>query len=117
MWESRIEIMKSLSKTAASLLGCLAVPIAKHAANTTLLPDGVVVSENVGHSRSEGEILSTLGQPDDKVIVGGRFHRCQGVPRSGLARVNADGSLDAPVSLQDKSARQVYSRFYRAVRQ
>jgi uncharacterized delta-60 repeat protein len=33
-------------------------------------------------------------QPDGKVIIGGNFHAVNGVAREGLARLNADGSVD-----------------------
>ena len=34
-------------------------------------------------------------QPDGKILVGGQFNEIGGVPRNGLARLNADGTLDA----------------------
>ena len=33
-------------------------------------------------------------QPDDKLIVGGDLHFIDGVPRQGIARLNANGTLD-----------------------
>jgi uncharacterized delta-60 repeat protein len=36
-----------------------------------------------------------VGLPDGKALIGGRFRTVNGVPRSGIARLNADGSLDA----------------------
>ncbi len=33
-------------------------------------------------------------QPDGKIIIGGKFTSYNGVPRGGIARLNADGSLD-----------------------
>ncbi|MDW8216286.1 MAG: hypothetical protein RML57_01635 [Acidobacteriota bacterium] len=33
-------------------------------------------------------------QPDGKVVIGGRFTRVNGVARGGIARLNADGTLD-----------------------
>jgi len=39
--------------------------------------------------------IETLScQPDDKVIIGGTFTEVQGIPRRGMARLFADGSLD-----------------------
>lgn len=40
------------------------------------------------------EIWTMARQEDGRVIVGGNFSSLGGVPRAGLARVNADGSLD-----------------------
>src|ERR1044071_8576979 len=34
--------------------------------------------------------------PDDKILVGGAFGSVNGTLRTNLARLNADGSLDAP---------------------
>lgn len=39
------------------------------------------------------EVISP--QPDGKFLIGGRFTKVNGVERPGLARLNADGSLDA----------------------
>ena len=33
-------------------------------------------------------------QPDGKILIGGLFTTCNGVSRNGVARLNADGSLD-----------------------
>jgi uncharacterized delta-60 repeat protein len=41
-----------------------------------------------------GGISSVLPQPDGKILVGGAFTSVQGLTRNGLARLNADGSLD-----------------------
>ena len=39
-------------------------------------------------------VLATAVQPDGKIIIGGNFTSVLGVPRSNLARLNADGTLD-----------------------
>ncbi len=36
----------------------------------------------------------TLTQPDGKILIGGIFDNYDGVSRNGIARINADGSLD-----------------------
>ncbi|PYK97616.1 MAG: hypothetical protein DME19_15725, partial [Verrucomicrobia bacterium] len=55
----------------------------------------VVVPIRIG---SWGSIFSTVQsmavQPDGKVIVGGDFPEVNGVNRRGIARLNADGSID-----------------------
>jgi len=49
-------------------------------------------------------------QPDGKLIVGGDFQRVNGVPLSGICRLNPDGSLDASfnpgtgLALKDRNA-------------
>jgi uncharacterized delta-60 repeat protein len=39
-------------------------------------------------------MLSTAVQPDGKLLLGGQFSYVNGAPRTGLGRLNADGSLD-----------------------
>jgi uncharacterized delta-60 repeat protein len=40
-------------------------------------------------------VRATTVQPDGKVLIGGRFAQVLGVPRNSIARINADGTLDA----------------------
>jgi len=42
-----------------------------------------------------GPVLSLGWQPDGKVVVGGSFNSLSGVAANNLARLNADGSIDA----------------------
>ncbi|MDQ1247347.1 MAG: hypothetical protein QG597_1717, partial [Actinomycetota bacterium] len=41
-----------------------------------------------------GEVAAVVVQPDGKVLVGGAFSSFNGAPRRGIARLNADGTLD-----------------------
>src|SRR5262245_28315265 len=41
-----------------------------------------------------GRVRAVAIQPDGKVIIGGEFSAVGGTPRSHIARVNVDGSLD-----------------------
>lgn len=41
-----------------------------------------------------GWVWTTLIQPDGKIIVGGDFSFCNGVPKSRIVRLNQDGSID-----------------------
>lgn len=43
----------------------------------------------------DGPIEVIVVQTDGKILVGGAFLNCQGQPRKGIARLNANGSLDA----------------------
>jgi len=43
-------------------------------------------------------VASMLVQPDGKILIGGEFNSMLGQPRGRLARLNADGSLDATYS-------------------
>ena len=42
-----------------------------------------------------GEVSALVRQPDGKILVGGRFTSYNGVARAYVARLNADGTLDA----------------------
>lgn len=43
----------------------------------------------------DGPVEVMVVQPDGKILVGGAFLNFNGSPRKGIARLNADGSLDA----------------------
>ena len=42
----------------------------------------------------DGAVTALLAQPDGKLLVAGTFNTLQGQPRTGLGRLNPDGSLD-----------------------
>jgi uncharacterized delta-60 repeat protein len=44
-----------------------------------------------------GAVHAIVVQPDGKIVIGGTFSSVSGKNRSGIARVNPDGSVDAPV--------------------
>ena len=60
--------------------------------NTRLLPDGAI--DNTFDSPSVSGVKITVIQPDGKILIGGIFGQVNGVARSGIARLNADGTLD-----------------------
>ncbi|MGV3659986.1 MAG: choice-of-anchor D domain-containing protein [Prosthecobacter sp.] len=61
----------------------------------SLMP-GMVDTMDFGVTGNTGNRVNTaVQQLDGKVIIGGSFTMVQGVPRSGLARLNVDGTLDA----------------------
>ena len=41
------------------------------------------------------QVLAVAVQPDGRIVIGGNFDGFNGTARQGIARVNADGSLDA----------------------
>lgn len=54
--------------------------------------------ETPGFGKGEGvngTVLALIVQKDGKIVIGGSFTAVNGVPRQNLARLNADGSLDA----------------------
>src|SRR2546421_556581 len=42
-----------------------------------------------------GSVISIAVQADDKILIGGGFTLVNGAPRTNIARLNANGSLDA----------------------
>jgi uncharacterized delta-60 repeat protein len=51
-------------------------------------------SFNPGSGATINPVYSTVLQSDGKIIIGGAFSTYNGVSRNGIARLNADGSLD-----------------------
>ena len=52
-------------------------------------------------SGANGSVYALAVQPDGKIVVGGNFSTIFGQPRRSIARLNADGTLDAPVTAQN----------------
>lgn len=66
-------------------------------ATASLLPaEQVVVSKSAfgGGQGVNGSVAAVVIQPDGKIVIGGTFNAVNGVPRSNIARLNADGTLD-----------------------
>ena len=59
-----------------------------------LLPDGTVNQLFSSQSTFDGRIMSMVLLENGKILVGGDFLTCNGLKRTRLARLNADGSLD-----------------------
>ncbi len=84
----------------------------RNAAGTTvfslarLLPDGTLDetfqsfsqmdlrAELLDHSKTMGSLLAVRVLPDDRIYIGGFFSEVRGTVRFGVARLDADGSLD-----------------------
>ena len=47
-----------------------------------------------GNATPNGRVRATITQPDGKSVIGGEFNAVGGQVRNGIARLNADGSLD-----------------------
>jgi uncharacterized delta-60 repeat protein len=56
---------------------------------------------NATEPGANGNVYALAVQPDGKIVVGGNFNAIFGQPRRGIARLNADGSVDAPVTAQN----------------
>ena len=58
--------------------------------------DGMVDSDFLnGMQGVHGSVFAVAVQPDGRVLLGGAFNSINGAARSGIARLNSDGSLDA----------------------
>ncbi len=60
-------------------------------------PGDVDLSFNAGVITSQfaqNRLMAVAVQPDGKILIGGMFNVVAGVSRNGLARLNADGSVD-----------------------
>ncbi|VXA95453.1 conserved exported hypothetical protein [Flavobacterium sp. 9R] len=60
-----------------------------------ILPNGAVDTSFVTGSGASGLIEKVVLQPDGKIIIGGGFTSFNGVSVGKIARLNADGTLDA----------------------
>lgn len=59
-----------------------------------LLPDGQLDTTFDPGSGADDEVMTVARQQDGKIYIGGRFSNINGVARSSVARLLADGSLD-----------------------
>jgi len=55
---------------------------------------GVCCGSGTGPTDLSGSISAIAIQKDGKIVLGGSFSAIEGTPRQGLARLNADGTLD-----------------------
>jgi uncharacterized delta-60 repeat protein len=60
-----------------------------------LQPSGLVDASFDPAAGVDGSVWNLALQPDGKLLVSGFFNSMNGVPRTNLARLNPDGSLDA----------------------
>jgi uncharacterized delta-60 repeat protein len=59
-----------------------------------LLADGTLDNSFDPGAGSDGFVFAVAVQPDGKILVGGAFNHWNGQTAGGLARLNADGTLD-----------------------
>jgi uncharacterized delta-60 repeat protein len=59
-------------------------------------------------------IFSVVYQPDGKVLIGGFFNSYNGTARKNIARLNADGSLDASFNPGTGTNSEIYSVAYQS---
>lgn len=60
-----------------------------------LNPDGSIDPAMAADLLTQGNVNAIATQPDEKILIGGDFTFVNGVARSRIARLNADGTLDA----------------------
>jgi uncharacterized delta-60 repeat protein len=68
--------------------------VASITAPATIETDGTLDSTFDAGSFTNGQVLATALQPDGKLLVGGQFSKMHGVAHLGIARLNADATLD-----------------------
>lgn len=64
------------------------------ALGTELRAQTLATLPDLGLMEAHGTVSTVVVQPDGKVLIAGGFEMVNGVPRSGLVRLNADGTLD-----------------------
>jgi uncharacterized delta-60 repeat protein len=76
-----------------------------------LNPDGTLdPTFNIG-TGANARIWTVTLQPDGKIIIGGDFTQFNGVARSGIARLNSDGSVDSNFTIGTGFNGRVYTIF------
>lgn len=98
--------MKSLTLLLASSLS-LALPQLAAAQNTRL--DPAFQPPHILAGGSSGTVHDVVQQADGKYVIGGVFSTINGVRARNLARLNADGSLDAAFTAACPANGAVYS--------
>jgi hypothetical protein len=86
-WHNRVSTSRNQILQAAAVFCALLL------AATSLAQTSPATLPNVQFTKS-GLVLSLAHQEDGKVLIGGYFSLVNGVTRSNLARLNADGSVD-----------------------
>ena len=81
-------VVSNSSGAATSFIASLSVVV-------STVPGAVDTSFWPGPSGANDAVFSVFVQSDGKVLIGGLFTSVNGVTRNGIARLNADGSLDA----------------------
>src|SRR6188768_2635758 len=79
----------------ALLLGILLFPLTVLAQQCAT--DATFNPTDLGYGRGDGMIgavLTTVVQPDGKILIGGIMSHYNGTSRNGVARVNSDGTRD-----------------------
>jgi len=89
-WRDRRAVGQRSPLALRALLLCLLLVTG----GTLAAQDGSIDTSFDPGSNINGEVWSIALQPDGKVLIGGAFTAVGGVARNGVARLNADGSLD-----------------------
>lgn len=74
--------------TVAVLAACLGLPAAMGQTAGSL---DLTFDPGIG---ADGDVTAAAVQADGKILIGGSFRNINGVVRNGIARLNADGSVD-----------------------
>lgn len=71
--------------------------IARYKADGTIDQTFGVAESGTSSQGTDGPVFALAVQPDGKIVLGGTFSMVLGQPRRSVARLNADGTLDAPI--------------------
>jgi uncharacterized delta-60 repeat protein len=90
--------MKKIYFLATAILSCMMILIGTAAANaqTASLDSKFKPAPGIDANKF---VYSVALQPDGKILIGGNFTTYNGTARNRIARLNADGSLDASFNL------------------
>ena len=89
----------------SSTYGSVISDAAELAVNVAVADTGFnnVGTSDDGYGSAAGNVYALAVQPDGKILVGGKFETLGGEARKGIARLNADGTLDAGFSPEVKN--------------
>ena len=92
---SKLPLLQELSQLCRRIAGVLLLLLPSLVgAQSQILPEPNVTLDLTG------TIYAMASQSDGKVVIGGTFNKVNGVARSNLARLNADGSIDTSFDIQ-----------------
>lgn len=86
--------MKLRKRITSLLLSALAVFSFSFSAQSTVDVDQSFYASAYGLLTNQGTVTVIEVQPDGKILIGGQFTEVQGWGSSGVARLNADGTVD-----------------------
>jgi uncharacterized delta-60 repeat protein len=81
-------------RTAVLCRACLALVLFPCVLPAQVVSPGLVDVDFLGNAAPNHRVNALVVQPDGRIVIVGKFTGINGVSRSGVARLNADGTLD-----------------------